>query len=182
MYIYDKSRFKIWPTGNLRCCQSKTLRQCFVQSLVNELNGSNMVTLGSIRFIVIGWKLAECLWSVTPFIFCYTTNFFASNGNKIHYLNPKCAKIPWVLSPKKSPIDNFGLRSVSPKNSLFSPFSVQQRKEKLRARVRSILMPPTFHIASLNRYTPKFSGVPHKLTWCHQFGLQVLPKSGDADF
>ena len=41
-------------------------------------------------------------------------------------------------------------------------------------------MPPTFPIASLNRYTPNFSGVPQKLTWCQQFGLQIFPKWGDA--
>ena len=35
----------------------------------------------------------------------------------------------------------------------------------LRARVRSISVPPTFHIASLNRHTPKFSGATQKLTW-----------------
>ena len=29
----------------------------------------------------------------------------------------------------------------------------------------SILIPPTFHIACLNHYTPKFSGVAQKLTW-----------------
>ena len=45
-----------------------------------------------------------------------------------------------------------------------------------------ILMPLTIHIASLNRYTPKSSGVPQKLAWCQQFGIQVLPKKGDADF
>ena len=44
----------------------------------------------------------------------------------------------------------------------------------------SILMPLTFPIASLNRYTPNFSGVPQKLTWCQQFGLQIFPKWGDA--
>ena len=42
-------------------------------------------------------------------------------------------------------------------------------------------MLPTFHIASLNRYTPNFSGVTQKLTWCQQFGLQVLPKWGNAN-
>ena len=30
--------------------------------------------------------------------------------------------------------------------------------------MRSILVPPTFHIASLKRYTPNFSGPPQKLT------------------
>ena len=45
---------------------------------------------------------------------------------------------------------------------------------------RSILVPSTFHIASLKRYTPKFSGAPQKLTWCQPFGVQVLPKSGNS--
>ena len=54
------------------------------------------------------------------------------------------------------------------------------RKRKYRARVPTILMPPTFPIASLNRYTPNFSGVPQKLAWCQQFGLQICPKWGDA--
>ena len=60
-------------------------------------------------------------------------------------------------------------------------FSVSWQKKMLRARVRSILVLPTFHIAILNRHTPKFSGVPQKLTWCQQFGLQIFPKWGDAD-
>ena len=41
-------------------------------------------------------------------------------------------------------------------------------------------MPPTFHIASLNRYTPKFAGVGW-LTWCQQLDIQLLPKSGNPD-
>ena len=62
-----------------------------------------------------------------------------------------------------------------------SVFTVSTCKKKYRARVPTILMPPTFPIASLNRYTPNFSGVPQKLTWCQQFGLQIFPKWGDAD-
>ena len=30
-------------------------------------------------------------------------------------------------------------------------------------------------------YTPNFSGLPLELTWCHQFGQQLLPKSGNPD-
>ena len=37
-----------------------------------------------------------------------------------------------------------------------------------------------FDIASLNWYTPKLARVPQKLTWCQQFGLQVLQKRRDA--
>ena len=50
----------------------------------------------------------------------------------------------------------------------------------LSACCDSILMPPTFPMASLNSYTPKFSGDTQKLTWCQQFGLQIFPKLGDA--
>ena len=50
-----------------------------------------------------------------------------------------------------------------------------------RPAADSILIPPTFPIASLNQYTPNFSGVPQKLTWCQQFGLQIFPKWSDAE-
>ena len=49
-------------------------------------------------------------------------------------------------------------------------------------RVPTILMPQTFPIASLNRYTPNFSGVPLELTQSQQFGIQLLPKSGYPGF
>ena len=98
----------------------------------------------------------------------------------------KCSNIPFLfklnlcfdnrLAPKNFPLKNL------PKYSLFCQFSCPDRKNKLRARVRSILMPPTFHIASLNRHTPKFSGVNQNLTWSQQFVLRVLPKWCDADF
>ena len=53
--------------------------------------------------------------------------------------------------------------------------------KKYRAGVPTILMPPTFPIASLNRYTPNFSEVPQKLTWCQQFGRgcrYLSPRNG----
>ena len=62
------------------------------------------------------------------------------------------------------------------KNFHFSRNSMTTCKKIRRPAADSILMLPTFHIAHLNHYTPKFSGVPQKLTWCQQFGLQVLPK------
>ena len=64
----------------------------------------------------------------------------------------------------------------------FRHVSPHQYNSVCRPTADSILMPPTFPIASLNRYTPNFSGVPQKLTWCQQFGLQIFPKWGDADF
>ena len=45
-----------------------------------------------------------------------------------------------------------------------------------RPAADSNLMPSSFPRASLNRYTPKFSGEAQKLTWCQQFGIQIFPK------
>ena len=94
----------------------------------------------------------------------------------IHFLNPECVTIPWVLAPKNFPIENFRVRSDLQKISLFHEFSCRFDKKNRRPAADSILMPPTFPIARLNRYTPNFSGVPQKLTWCQQFGLQIFPK------
>ena len=60
--------------------------------------------------------------------------------------------------------------------SFFHEFACPHANYFCQAAADSILMPPTFPIASLNRYTPNFSGVPQKLTWCQQFGLQIFPK------
>ena len=62
------------------------------------------------------------------------------------------------------------------KISIFHEFPFCFGKKLCRPAADSILLPPNFHMASLNRYTPNFSGVTQKLTWCQQFGLQVLPK------
>ena len=72
--------------------------------------------------------------------------------------------------------------SWKPKTKKF-PFSWNSTAARVffcRPAADSILMPPTFPIASLNRYTPNFSGVPQKLTWCQRFGLQIFPKWGYA--
>ena len=53
----------------------------------------------------------------------------------------------------------------------FSPFG----EIICRPAAVSILMPVTFHIPHLNRYTPSFQGYPQK------FGLLLLPNWGDAD-
>ena len=82
----------------------------------------------------------------------------------IHFLNPECVRIPWVLAPKNFPIENFRVRSDLQKISLFHEFSCPLGKKNRRPAADSILMPPTFPIARLNRYTPNFSGVPQKLT------------------
>ena len=143
----------------------------------------------------IFWKLWPCLffWHLiillTDPILSHSPNFgrpkqgqtFVVPTFHIHFLNPECVRIPWVLAPKNFHVQNFRVRSVLQKSSIFHWFLLPPPKKKYRARVPTILMPETFPIASLNRYTPNFSGVPQKLTWCQQFGLQIFPKWGDAD-
>ena len=78
---------------------------------------------------------------------------------------------------KKISVENFWVWSDLRKISVFNEFA-----KKIRwPAADSILMPPTFPIARLNRYTQNFLGVPQKLTWCQQFGLQIFPKWGDAE-
>ena len=67
----------------------------------------------------------------------------------------------------------FELQTKEQKSSIFHEFPCRFGKIVCWPAAVSILMPPTFPIASLNRYTPNFSGVPQKLTWCQQFGLQI---------
>ena len=66
-------------------------------------------------------------------------------------------------------------RPKNKKNPFFTNFHFLLVKN-CRPAADSILMPPTFPIACLNRYTPNFSGLPQKLTWCQQFGLPDLSK------
>merc|ERR1711884_904188 len=82
----------------------------------------------------------------------------------IHFLNPECVRISWVLAPKNFPVENFWVRSDLQKISIFHEIPSPLAFFFCRPAADSILMPPTFHIARLNRYTPNFSGVPQKLT------------------
>ena len=128
---------------------------------------------------------------MTPLIFRNMTDFFPRLGhlNWLYFLNPECIRILWVLArkgfrgnwPEKFSCWKFSGTERFTKKSIFHWFLLPPPKKKYRARVPTILMPQTFPIASLNRYTPNFSGVGQKLTWCQQFGLQIFPKWGDAD-
>ena len=61
--------------------------------------------------------------------------------------------------------------------TILLPGFLVRLQKKFRARVHSILIPATFHIASLNCYTPKFSGEPKMLTWYNFVGVQHPRKS-----
>merc|ERR1712240_304220 len=64
---------------------------------------------------------------LTDPIFSHSPNFGQpKQGQKfvvptfhIHFLNPECVRIPWVLAPKNFPIENFWVRSDLQKISIF---------------------------------------------------------------
>ena len=94
---------------------------------------------------------------LTDPIFSHSPNFGRpKHGQKfvvptfhIHFLNPECVRIPWVLAPKNFSVENFRVRSDLQKFH-FSLISLAASKKKYRARVPTILMPQTFPIASFN--------------------------------
>ena len=77
-------------------------------------------------------------------------------------IDPVLVAQSWVSAKKWGPLAK--LWSVT-KNSIFHWFLLPPTKKKYRARVPTILMPQTFPIASLNRYTPNFAGAPHSWPW-----------------
>ena len=85
------------------------------------------------------------LWTAT------TSKRRVGHPDPIHFVNPKCVRIPCVLAP-----NNFRVWSVSPKISPFPNFHVPMEKN---ACVGSILMPLTFHKASSDRHTPSIQGL-----------------------
>jgi len=64
------------------------------------------------------------------------------------------------MPQKNFPLKIFGYRAIYEKVPLFTDFFVRTPKKKYLACVPTILIPPTFPIASLNGYTPNFSGGP----------------------
>ena len=73
---------------------------------------------------------------------------------------------------------------VLPKNHFFANFRVPTETNVAGScglNFDATDLPQT-HIASLNRHTPKFSGVGLKFTWCQPFAIQGLPKSGNPDW
>ena len=56
---------------------------------------------------------------------------------------------------------------LNKKNCILHEFPLPLAKKLLRSAADSILMPPTFHITSLNRYTPRKLTTAREWTWCH---------------
>ena len=146
------------------------------------------------NFRPLGWKSAECLWFVETAYFLLHDPFWAYSLTLSGYNFEKEGQSPkpnkfsesWVRKdsvgtcPEKFSHRKFsGTEQFTKKIPFFTDFSCRLKK-KYRALAPTILMSQTFPIASLNCYTPNFSGVPQKLTWCQQFGLQILPKLGDV--
>ena len=128
-------------------------------------------------FFLLHGRFLASLWAAT------TSKRRVGHPNEIHFVNPKCVRILCVLAPH-----NFWVWSISPKTSHFANFRVPMEK---KIRVGSILMPLTFHKASLDRYTPRnqknnptpnlvstvWRPGPYKVWW-PRF---VSPKKGDFE-
>ena len=96
-------------------------------------------------FFLLHDRFLASLWAAT------TSKRRVGHPDPIHFVNPKCVRIPCVLAP-----NNFRVWSVSPKISPFPNFHVPMEKN---ACVGSILMPLTFHKASSDRHTPSIQGL-----------------------
>ena len=58
--------------------------------------------------------------------------------NQLYFLNPECIRIPWVLGPKKFPVENFRVRSDFRKFSIFHEFPFRIGK-KIRPPIKGTL-------------------------------------------
>ena len=115
-------------------------------------------------------------------IFCERYKGIASSACSSHWYQCHAlthTSLVWMYFPLKYTIQQ---PKKLKKISIFQEFPFSLANFFCRSAAVSILMPPTFYIASLHRYTPKVLKVLQKWIWCQQFGLQVLPKWGDADF
>ena len=72
----------------------------------------------------------------------------------------------YPLDPSRYLSSFLSWRQKTKKFPFFTNLRVALVKKIRRPAADSILMPPTFPMARLNRYTPNFSGVTQKLTWC----------------
>ena len=112
-------------------------------------------------------KIVASLYFLLRFVFLQRDRFFrrhstsaVNNGDKdvpysIHIFRILSAKGFHRYNPQKICVEIFGT-DRSPKNTLFGQFPSPPGKIHRRACVGLILMPPTFHIAHLNSYTPNF--------------------------
>ena len=144
----------------------------------------------------IFWKLWPHLFFASPHIFAnephlvtLTWRLATKTRSKLPRCQfpPKrrlfpCVYLPFHLDPSWPRTNLYlfpsnGLKSKK-KSVFFTNLCVRPQKYLWQPIASSILMPPTFHIASLNHFTPKFSGVPQKLTRYYRFGLQNQPKWG----
>ena len=117
--------------------------KCPAMSICGHIFGSH--TTGSCWFILkpIFWKLRPCLLNCVILqkdrIPSHSPNFrqqkkgqtFVVPTFHIHFLNPEYVRIPWVLAPKKFPIENFRVRSDLQKSSIFHWFLCPQTKKSI---------------------------------------------------
>ena len=105
--------------------------------------------------------LTDCIWSHSPDFGRpkYGQNCPAATFPPKGVCSLMCTGLLTFYGPSEY-LSSFPRNGPKSKNFQFVTDFLVRPQKKYQARVRSILMPLSFHIASLNRYTQKFSGLP----------------------
>ena len=139
-----------------KCCQSVVhitkFKWCQVLSsnadtagIVNKLSPEPPVNhwrhMGAIAWtkLISNLHSARTIWCSSIWIAFHRCIFgqkkesFSSKMliHHIHFLNPECVRIPWILAPKNFPLQNFRVRSVLQKSSIFHWFLLPPQKKKV---------------------------------------------------
>ena len=99
------------------------VRKCFEMGLRRGVRSDAQLSSTETRYIF----LQRLIILLTDPILSHSPNFGRpKQGQKfvvptfhIHILNPECVRIPWVLAPKNFHVQNFRVRSVLQKSSIF---------------------------------------------------------------
>ena len=107
-------------------------------------------------------------WNANGSHFVALNRLWATKTRKKIFVPPLSSRYSerWVRNDSDDLCSQkFSVTECFTKIRVFLHFSVSACKKKVYHTPNSILMPPTFHIASLNNYTPKFSAYKQPTSW-----------------
>ena len=93
----------------------------FIWYVVNPHDGSEYICQRGVgghlgQFTPVIFRNNTRFWPMTSFWAAITLKRRLGHLNRLHFLNPKCVRIPWV------PLKIFGYRAFYPKNHFFANF------------------------------------------------------------
>ena len=151
----------------MRCCKKSVSSTIFDIELAH-LN--QFFPVGKIFFENCGRYtfLRHLIFLLTDRILSPSTDFGRPKHGKKTFGPPLSSRYSerWVRNDSDDLCSQkFSVTECFTKIRVFLHFSVSACKKKVYHTANSILMPPTFHIASLNNYTPKFSAYKQPSSW-----------------